>query len=75
MLLVPLQALLKNARASQANTGSLAELSPDADVGIGTKGLLHRWTQTPAHKTYSQAYAEGKLSSLCCGGGIGLAWR
>ncbi len=54
-----LQALLKNARANSSRTGSIAALAPDADVGIGARGLLNEWTETPAHKTFAQAYAEG----------------
>lgn len=54
-----LQALLKNARAKSSRTGSIAALAPDTDIGIGAQGLLNRWTETPAHKTFAQAYAEG----------------
>ena len=53
------QALLKNARANSSRTGSIAALAPDTDMGIGARGLLNRWTETPAHKTFAQAYAEG----------------
>ncbi len=54
-----LQALLKNARANSSRKGSIAALAPDADIGIGARGLLNRWTEMPAHKTFAQAYAEG----------------
>ena len=54
-----LQALLKNARANSSKAGSTAALAPDTDIGIGARGLLDRWTESPAHKTFAQAYAEG----------------
>ena len=54
-----LQALLKNARANSSRKGSIAELVPDTDIGVGARGLLNRWAETLAHKTFAQAYAEG----------------
>ena len=58
-----LQALLKNARANSSRAGSVAALAPDTDIGIGARGSLNRWTETPAHKTFAEAYAEG--SGFC----------
>ncbi|KAA6428951.1 MAG: cytochrome P450 [Trebouxia sp. A1-2] len=54
------EALLKNARANSSKAGSTAALAPDTDIGIGARGLLDRWTESPAHKTFAQAYAEGR---------------
>jgi len=60
-----LQALLRNARANSSKVGSVAELAPDVDKGIGKgAGFLNTWLETPAHQTFTQAYAEGKLMPL-----------
>lgn len=55
-----LHTLLKNARAISSRKGSIAALVPDTDMGIGARGLLNRWTESLAHKTFAQAYAEGR---------------